>query len=236
MIKNYLFDIDGTLTPPRLQMEKEFEKFFFNWMHNKNVYLVTGSDFSKIKEQLSQRIIDSCTGVFCSMANELYIKDKNIYKNELNLPPSLINYLQEKIKISKYPNLCHEHFEFRTGMLNYSIVGRDCTQEQRLHYFAWDKENKEREEISTYINSNFHNIEAAVGGQISIDIQNKGNNKSLASKWIRQNVGGEIIFFGDRTFKGGNDYDICVNIEEHKDGSFYQIENQAQLKSLLEKL
>ena len=236
MTNNYLFDIDGTLTPPRLQMEKEFEKFFFSWMHNKNVYLVTGSDFSKIKEQLSQRIIDSCAGVFCSMANEFYIKNKNIYKNELDLPLSLINYLQEKIKTSKYPNLCHEHFEFRTGMLNYSIVGRDCTQEQRLHYFAWDKENKEREEISTYINSNFDNVEAAVGGQISIDIQNKGNNKSLASKWIRHNVGGQIIFFGDRTFKGGNDYDICVNIEEHKDGSFYQIENQAQLKSLLEKL
>ncbi len=233
---NYLFDIDGTLTPPRLKIEAEFEKFFFNWMLNKDVYLVTGSDMKKVKEQLSERIINACSGIFCSMANELYIKGELVYTNELDLPVQLVGYLQDKIKSTKYPDICHEHFEFRTGMLNYSVIGRDCTQEQRIHYYEWDKGSKEREEIASYINDTFGNVEAAVGGQISIDIQNKGNNKSLASKWIRHNVGGQIIFFGDRTFKGGNDYDICVDIKEHKDGSFYQIENQTQIKSLLEKL
>jgi phosphomannomutase len=233
---NYLFDIDGTLTPPRLKIEAEFEKFFFNWMLNKDVYLVTGSDMKKVKEQLSERIINACSGIFCSMANELYINGELVYTNELDLPVQLVGYLQDKIKSTKYADICHEHFEFRTGMLNYSVIGRDCTQEQRIHYYEWDKGSKEREEIASYINDTFENVEAAVGGQISIDIQNKGNNKSLASKWIRHNVGGQIIFFGDRTFKGGNDYDICVDIEEHKDGSFYQIENQTQIKSLLEKL
>jgi phosphomannomutase len=231
--KNYLFDIDGTLTPPRLTIEPEFEEFFFNWMQGKSVYLVTGSDMKKVKEQLSERIISSCSGIFCSMANELYINDSIIYKNELDLPIQLINYLQNKIKLTNYPDICHEHFEFRTGMLNYSIIGRDCTQQQRLHYYEWDKQNKEREEIASYINDNFDNVEAAVGGQISIDIQNKGNNKSLASKWIRKNIGGLIYFFGDRTFKGGNDYDICIDIEEHNDGKFFQINEQEMLKGIL---
>lgn len=230
---NYLFDIDGTLTPPRLTIEPEFEEFFFNWMQDKKVYLVTGSDMKKVKEQLSKRIIDSCSGIFCSMANELYIKDKIVYKNELDLPTKLINYLQEKIKSTKYPDICHEHFEFRTGMLNYSVIGRDCTQEQRLHYYEWDKINNEREEIASYINNAFHNVEAAVGGQISIDIQNKGNNKSLASKWIKQNRNGLICFFGDRTAKGGNDWDICNHIKEERLGSFFQINNQEQLRNLL---
>jgi phosphomannomutase len=66
---SYLFDVDGTLTPPRLSIEKDFEEFFYNWCQDKKVYLVTGSDLPKVKEQLSQRIIDSCSGLFCSMAN-----------------------------------------------------------------------------------------------------------------------------------------------------------------------
>jgi phosphomannomutase len=230
---NYLFDIDGTLTPPRLKIETQFEKFFFNWMLNKDVYLVTGSDMKKVKEQLSERIINACSGIFCSMANELYVKGELIYTNELDLPVELVGYLQDKIKSTKYPDICHEHFEFRTGMLNYSVIGRDCTQEQRLHYYEWDKESKEREEIASYINDTLDNVEAAVGGQISIDIQNKGNNKSLASKWIKENKQGLICFFGDRTTKGGNDWDICNHIKEENLGSYFQIDNQEQLKNLL---
>lgn len=233
MITNYLFDVDGTLTPPRLSIEKDFEEFFYNWCQDKKVYLVTGSDLSKVKEQLSQRIIDSCSGLFCSMANELYIGEEVSYKNELDLPIDLISFLQEEIKRSTYPNICHDHFEFRTGMLNYSVIGRDCSQEKRLNYYAWDKEHKEREKIAAYINMHFDGVEAAVGGQISIDIQNKGNNKSLASKWIRKNVGGQIVFFGDRTSKGGNDYDICEDIILNKDGRFFQINDQENIINIL---
>jgi phosphomannomutase len=230
---NYLFDIDGTLTPARQPVEKEFEQFFFNWMQDKHVYLVTGSDFLKIKEQLSERIINSCAGVFCSMANEFYIDGHLVYENKLDLPLDLIQYLQEKVVNSKFPYRCNHFFEFRTGMLNYSIIGRDCTQAQRLEYYQWDNQTLERQEVAKYINENFPSIEACVGGQISIDIQMKGNNKSLASKWIRKNVGGSIYFFGDRTFKGGNDYDICADIEEHNDGKFFQIDEQETLKAIL---
>ena len=38
---NYLFDIDGTLTPSRLPIDKDFEQYFFEWMQDKNVYFVT---------------------------------------------------------------------------------------------------------------------------------------------------------------------------------------------------
>ena len=51
-MKNYIFDIDGTLTPSRLPINKNFEIFFINWMKEKNVYLVTGSDKEKTIEQI----------------------------------------------------------------------------------------------------------------------------------------------------------------------------------------
>ena len=69
-MKIYLFDIDGTLTEPRQKMSDNHVLAFLSWMTNKNVYLVTGSDYPKVKEQLPDSVVRKCNGVFCSMANQ----------------------------------------------------------------------------------------------------------------------------------------------------------------------
>ena len=51
---NYVFDVDGTLTPSRLVIDSEFEEFFINWIKDKNVYLLTGSDHENTIEQLDE--------------------------------------------------------------------------------------------------------------------------------------------------------------------------------------
>ena len=178
---NYLFDIDGTLTEPRKSISSQFEEYFYNWMQGKKVYLVTGSDLPKVKEQLSQRIIDSCSGIFCSMANELYINGELIYRNILDIPQELTSWLQQQLENSKYGNKRSKNFEYRAGMLNFSIAGRDSSNNERDEYSAWDRKSFEREKIAAYINNKYDGkIEARIGGQISVDIQNTGNNKSLA--------------------------------------------------------
>ena len=53
---NYVFDVDGTLTPSRLRMDREFEKFFRNWIKDKEVYLLTGSDHDKTIEQVGVEV------------------------------------------------------------------------------------------------------------------------------------------------------------------------------------
>ena len=53
---NFLFDIDGTLTPSRSVIDKDFKIFFLKWMENKSVYLVTGSDKEKTIEQIGTEI------------------------------------------------------------------------------------------------------------------------------------------------------------------------------------
>ena len=34
---NYIFDIDGTLTPSRGNIDKDFEEYFYQWMEGKDV-------------------------------------------------------------------------------------------------------------------------------------------------------------------------------------------------------
>ena len=68
----FLFDVDGTLTDARQPMESEFVDFFESWMNGKNVYLVSGSDLPKIKEQVPNNILEKCQGIFTCMGNRFW--------------------------------------------------------------------------------------------------------------------------------------------------------------------
>ena len=56
-MNKFIFDVDGTLTPSRREIEPDFKNFFSNFCEHNNVYLVTGSDFPKTHEQLGDEII-----------------------------------------------------------------------------------------------------------------------------------------------------------------------------------
>ena len=75
---NYIFDIDGTLTPSRLPIDKDFSKFFLNWMKDKNLYLVAGSDKYKTIEQVGEEIWLNVTRAYQSCGNAVYEKGKLI--------------------------------------------------------------------------------------------------------------------------------------------------------------
>ena len=92
---------------------------------------------------------------------------------------------------------------------------------------------KEYEEAQKQIEKKFPALEARIGGQISVDIQPKGHNKSQATKWIRKNLKGKMIYFGDKCFKGGNDYDVVLDLTEHLDGEFFQVESYRETRELL---
>jgi phosphomannomutase len=205
---SYLFDIDGTLTDPRQKISPEFEEFFFNWMQDRKVFLVTGSDMAKVREQLSERIIDACSGIFCSMANEFYVGSKEIYKNKLHLPEGFLFWLTQQFEKSEYPVKRTNNFEHRSGMLNFSIAGRDSTVQERNAYYEYDKLVGERERIARQINEMYPGkLEACVGGQISIDIFPVGWDKTYCLQFL-QGKYKNIYFFGDKTDPGGNDYEI----------------------------
>ena len=46
----------------------------------------------------------------------------------------------------------------------------------------------------------------SVGGQISFDVFPKGWDKTYCLQFVEEFE--EVYFFGDKTFKGGNDYEI----------------------------
>ena len=236
-MKIYLFDIDGTLTEPRQKMSDNHVLAFLSWMTNKNVYLVTGSDYPKVKEQLPDSVVRKCNGVFCSMANQFIQSSKIIYQKKWEPTQSLTDDLNFLYKASEFPHKGKTIIEPRVGMINFSTVGREASQQQRDIYSRWDKENKEREAIVKVLSNKYTNLDFKIGGQISIDIQPKGANKSQASKWLREKFKGcDLYFFGDKITKNGNDYDIAEDIKENKDGKVFNISGPTETIEILQGL
>ncbi len=229
----FLFDIDNTLTPPRQKIDASFLMFFLGWMKDKNVYLVTGSNEKKIKEQLPTSLLGRCAGIFSNMGNKFTIDNKIIYENLWKPNLKLLKYLSEQRNNSSYPNKKAVWWESRIGMMNYTIAGRFSSNHERSVYEEWDIENLERQRIASEIEEKFPDLEAKLGGQISIDIQPKGNNKSLASKWIRKNKTKDMVFFGDKCFEGGNDYDVKVDVLENG-GTVFEVGEYRNTLSILE--
>ena len=225
MNKIYIFDVDGTLTPSRRSMTHNFEMFFYRWADENAFYLVSGSDLEKIKEQVPKYILDLAEGVFTCGGNKFYINDNLIYENNFEPPETLINYLEEMVKISSYPVKAGTHIENRGAMLNFSMIGRDCSLQQRKDYFEYDKLTGERENIAKTIKLSWKDLDAVIGGQISIDIAPKGNDKSQVIKEVKNNrniADAKYIFIGDRTMEGGNDYPLAKVMKEMDDCEVFQ--------------
>ena len=142
MEKIFIFDVDGTLTPSRLPMTKEFQKFFEQWIENNKFYLVTGSNIEKMDEQIDDIIMERAEGIFCCGGNQLWEFDPHIvnfpfnrvYSRDFAPPKALLDYLHQQLKNSSYRGRYGTHIENRGSMVNFSVVGRDCTLDQRYDY------------------------------------------------------------------------------------------------------
>ena len=222
----YLFDMDGTLTAPRVPMEREFAKVFIEWLKTHKAYIATGSDFLKVQEQLPEDIINSFTGIFCSMGNQFRKGRTIIYQNEFLLSDELRKDLENYRKISKYPGPFYSNYiEERVGMVNFSILGRNCPFEDRQRYSLWDFKNKERQSIQLFLQKKYPNLEISVGGAISIDITPTGHGKGQIASAVRKKYpSDEIVFFGDKTFEGGNDYELAQSLRAIPNTKIIQVD------------
>lgn len=208
--KNFFFDVDGTLTLPRQKMDDEFNAFFTRWyslQHKRNhkIFFITGSNRDKTIEQLGRQLWISVDGSYQNCANQLYRHGELIKESQWKMPPTLYLDILETIEESLWYGKSTRNIEERVGMVNISTVGRNAPPELRKEYSDWDKRNFEREGISDRFSDKYPDLEFVVGGELSIDIYPKGNNKGQALK----DISGETIFFGDKCERGGNDFPIA---------------------------
>lgn len=213
-----LFDVDGTLTDPRQRIKPDMEAFMGKLREKITVGIVGGSDLVKILEQLGgEDALGKYDYLFSENGLVSHKGGKLIFKE------NIVRFIGEE-KLQKFINFCLKYMselvlpfkrgtfiETRSGLINIAPAGRNCNQQERDQFEAYDKEHKVREKFILALKENFkdYNLTYSIGGQISFDVFPDGWDKRFCLTQIISDGFEKIYFFGDKTFKGGNDYEIA---------------------------
>lgn len=211
-----LFDIDGTLTEPRQPIKSNVEKFLLTVVKKDfDIGVISGSDLNKVKEQLgSENLLEKYKYVFAENGLVAFREGKLLPSETIqsmigeDTLQDIINFSLRYMSELKLPFKRGTFIEFRTGMLNISPVGRNCTKEEREQFNEYDIENQVRPKFIQALKKEFPNLAVtySIGGQISFDVFPVGWDKTYCLKYIQGYE--EIHFFGDKTALGGNDHEI----------------------------
>lgn len=213
-----LFDVDGTLTYPRQRIKPETEEYLQKLRENVTVGIVGGSDLVKIVEQLGSSEALKKYDYFFSENGLVAYKNGNLIHRE-----NMIKYIGEE-KVQTFINFCLEYLsklilpfkrgtliETRSGLINISPCGRNSSASERDDFENYDKEHQIRRKFITVLKEKFkdYNLVYSIGGQISFDVFPEGWDKRYCLKQVEQDGFTKIYFFGDKTYQGGNDYEIA---------------------------
>ena len=230
-MKKFIFDVDGTLTPSRKRIEHEFWAPFLIFCRHHDVYLVTGSDREKTVEQVGLDIFYTAKRVYNCSGSDVYEKDKNVYRDDWELPLDIEKFLLDELDYSQFPLRNGNHIERRPGGVNFSILGRDKDPMLgREEYIKWDKERLEREDIADRLKNQFPELNVQIGGQTGLDISNKDKSQILRDF----SKDDDIHFFGDMMQEGQNDYPLAMAIVNNMMGTAYSVEDWKETRTLLE--
>ena len=239
-----LFDMDGTLTDPRQPITEDVVNNLKSVSPGIKKYLVTGSDMSKIDEQIPNDIllglferVFACNGTRVWNCNLDMDDETRAIEPELIHSTTLTDFYSEA-DINHIINVLlrtafEAHTKIKTGtfvewrdsQINFSVVGRNCTTSQREDYVKWDLKSGERQKIITDLRKEFQGwgLSFRLGGQISIDVTREGWDKSYAFKNMKETPD-QCVFFGDKICTDGNDLDIAM-----KCAYYHHVESPADL-------
>jgi len=218
----FLFDVDGTLTPSRHIMDSGFQKRFMEFQRKHSTYLVTGSDYEKTLEQVGSDCIGLTQKTFQCSGNEIRKNGEVIHLNKWTPNTEVIRYLNNVLDSSLFPT---EHrssrfIEYRTGSINFSIVGRTATLEQRQKYIEFDRTNGERLTVLQNMHRAFPDLSISIGGETGLDIMCFGYDKSQIIRHIPERV---IYFYGDAIYPNGNDYSLAVLLSLNENNKVFPV-------------
>ena len=243
----FIFDVDGTITPSRGRINKFFHRWLDDFCKREKVYLVTGSDKPKTLEQIGDYLYHQCEAVYQCGGAEKWIGDTIMESSDWKIDDTLKEVLELELSESKFPLRTGNHIEERSGLCNFSILGRKSTLGERKLYESYDEKTNERNQIAKRLSDAFEKYEFKVAGATGIDITPAGVNKSQILKDFiiqHENCGtpdccqqcDDIYFFGDMVEPGGNDHEIYEVINKSPNGKGYGVKDWEETWKILKTL
>lgn len=211
-----LFDIDGTLTLPRERIKPSLKEKIKRLSEKYIIALVGGGTYGHISEQIED-LVSICDYIFTENGTKTYKDDEIIYEIEIKnilgekLLREIIDYCLFYMSNIKLPFKRGTFFELRTGLINICPMGRNCTYNERLEFIEYNNKHKVLERMNDDLKDRFKDyphLVFSIGSSVSIDLFVEGYRKPFCLRFIDDK---RIYFFGDKTFEGGNDYEISID-------------------------
>ena len=206
-----LFDVDGTLTPWQNPIRPEMVELLHQISQTVDLAVVGGSGMTKIHEQLTtnvsnpQALLALFQYIFTENGTVTYRGSELVSKRSIadflgeDRLKELINFVLRYFSDMDLPVKRGHFVDYRNGMLNFSPIGRACSQQEREHFFKYDAERGLRLAFKAALEENFgkYDLCFAIGGQISVDCYPKGWDKTYCLQMLENYP--VIHFFGDHT-------------------------------------
>lgn len=218
------FDVDGTLSESRREIDQETAKLLTKLLETKKVAIITGGALDDIQKQVLNLLSLNdklCKNLILLPTNgsSLYVYDnkwKEIFSQKLSVNQKDIIINEIKNVIDEGDDICLPNdfdcagrkIQDRDSQITYSARGDGASLEVKKN---WDPSMTKRAILQKELQKRLPDFEVKIGGKTSIDITQKGIDKKYAINKLMEYTGfdkKDILFVGDAIYEGGNDFPV----------------------------
>ncbi|PIT96973.1 HAD family hydrolase [Candidatus Campbellbacteria bacterium CG10_big_fil_rev_8_21_14_0_10_35_52] len=220
--KIIVFDLDGTLTKSKMNLDKEMANLICRLLEKKIVAVISGGNYPQFKKQFLEFLNcpkDHLKNLFIlpTSGGRLYKYEDRMwrlaYKNILTTKEKSrigdafkkafadIDYIPSEII---YGNV----IEDRESQITFSALGQKASIAKKEE---WNKKQDIRFQLKVALEKYLSDFEVRIGGLTSIDVTKKGIDKAYGIKKIAKLLSAsikEMAYIGDAIFEGGNDFAV----------------------------
>ena len=217
--KAVVFDLDGTLTESKADVDAEMSFLLCSLMKIKYLAVIGGGKLEQFEKQLIGHlscqedfekllILPTSAGAMYKYSNGrwLAVYEKTFTDAEKE---KIFQALKEALKEIGYLNpekTYGDTFEDRGGQITFSALGQEAPLEEKKR---WNEKNDNlRFKLQEALKKKLPAFEIRLGGLTSIDITEKGIDKAYGIKQISKYLSlgiSDLVYLGDALYRGGND-------------------------------
>ena len=234
-----LFDMDGTLTPPRQAFDLSLLPALRELSSVATIGIVSGSDYDYILEQMNYLVRKSelvynlhllpCNGTKWYQPPVDHVSSYEL-THEINMIDALGQKVYKKLVTVLLELQCMiaesnlnipltgEFIQYRGSMINWCPIGRSANLQDREKFIKIDRKTNLRFEYLKRLERNLvlhgydKHVTCSMGGDTSFDIYPNGWDKTYALQHFQDQT---VWFVGDRCEENGNDKTIYDALQKH---------------------
>ena len=222
MKKILSFDIDNTLNEPKMPIATEMAELLAEISRKFIVAPISGQKFEQFLTQIIDRLPENANlanfHLFVGQGTQYYRweneKWQQVYNFALkeNEVREISDALEHAAKELGYWYSEHEDddiIENRESMIAFSPLGQHAGVAEKK---SWDPDMKKREKVVALAKKYAPEFSFEIGGTTTINAFVPGQDKSFGMDHMMEELGAskpEILYFGDMTQPGGNDFPVA---------------------------